>query len=122
MALKNRDLNSVLVGYFNLARIHFKADELNNAKVYLNLSDSVANAVDAKKWKIDIQEKYVEIHKQTGNYQQALHHHELYTAYKDSLLNKESLQKMADLRTEYEVGQKQAEVDLLTAEKRTQQI
>ncbi|MTI19670.1 HAMP domain-containing histidine kinase, partial [Fulvivirga sp. RKSG066] len=29
---------------------------------------------------------------------------------------------MADLRTEYEVGQKQAEVDLLTAEKRTQQI
>lgn len=34
----------------------------------------------------------------------------------------ESVQRMSDLRTEFEVGQKQAEVDLLTAEKKIQQF
>ena len=31
-------------------------------------------------------------------------------------------QRMADMRTEYEVGQKQTEVDLITAEKKTQEV
>jgi two-component system, NtrC family, sensor kinase len=57
-----------------------------------------------------------------GNYKSALEYHKEYAVYRDSLLNRETIQKMADQRTEFEVGQKQTEVDLLTAEKRTQKI
>jgi len=52
----------------------------------------------------------------------ALKYHELYVVYRDSILNRETLQKIADQRTKFEVGQKQTEVDLLTAEKKTQRI
>ncbi|GAB4233611.1 MAG: hypothetical protein Tsb0034_06910 [Ekhidna sp.] len=43
-------------------------------------------------------------------------------AYKDSIQNIETTQKIADLRTEFEVGRKQAEVDLLLEQKRNDQI
>ncbi|MCR9254420.1 MAG: HAMP domain-containing histidine kinase, partial [bacterium] len=43
-----------------------------------------------------------------------------YIAYRDTINNEETIRKMADLRTEYEVGQKQAEVDLANAEKEAQ--
>ncbi|WP_170148153.1 tetratricopeptide repeat-containing sensor histidine kinase [Marinoscillum furvescens] len=55
-------------------------------------------------------------------FEQAMYHAFLYMNYKDSIQNMEKLNELADLRTEYEVGQKQTEVDLLTAEKKTQQV
>ncbi|MEQ8925101.1 MAG: HAMP domain-containing sensor histidine kinase [Fulvivirga sp.] len=63
-----------------------------------------------------------EINQRQGDYKKALEFHKEYTVYKDSTLNSDVIQDMADLKTEFEVGQKQAEVDLLTAEKKTQQI
>lgn len=66
--------------------------------------------------------KLYEIMQAKGDYQSALAYHKKYVAYKDSVLNLETVQKMADQRTEFEVGQKQAEVDLLTAEKKIQQF
>ena len=52
----------------------------------------------------------------------AYHYHKQYVAYRDSINNEETIQKIADLRTEYEVGQKQAEVDVLTAQQRTERV
>ena len=57
-----------------------------------------------------------------GFYQDALTYHTKYIAVKDSITNAESIQKMADQRTQFEVGQKQAEVDLLTAEKKIREV
>lgn len=45
-----------------------------------------------------------------------------HVAYKDSLTNISSVQKMADIRTDFEVSQKQLEVDLLNQQKKTQTI
>lgn len=45
-----------------------------------------------------------------------------HVAYKDSLTNITSVQKMADIRTDFEVSQKQLEVDLLNQQRRTQNI
>ncbi|WP_222933147.1 ATP-binding protein, partial [Fulvivirga aurantia] len=61
-------------------------------------------------------------YKQQGDIEKAFSYQSKYYTYRDSLINAEQIRKLADLRTSYEVGQKQAEVDLLTAEKRTQQI
>ena len=45
-----------------------------------------------------------------------------HVAYKDSLTNITSVQKMADIRTDFEVSQKQLEVDLLNQQRKTQNI
>lgn len=50
-------------------------------------------------------------------YDSAYFYHVIYADYSDSLKNIETVQKMADQRTTYEVSQKQAEVDLLERQK-----
>ncbi len=64
--------------------------------------------------------KLSELYQATGDYQKAYNYQSQYIAYRDSINNEETIRKMADLRTEYEVGQKQAEVDLANAEKEAQ--
>lgn len=62
-----------------------------------------------------------EIYRDRKEYQKAYAYHTQYIAYKDSIQDEETTRKLADLRTEFEVGQKQAEVDLLAIEKRDSQ-
>ena len=59
---------------------------------------------------------------QLGELGTAIHYQTQYYQYRDSLINAKQIRKLADLRTEHEVGRKQAELDLITAEKRNQQI
>lgn len=61
-------------------------------------------------------------YQQNGELAKALEYQSKYYTYRDSLINAEQIRKLADLRTNFEVGQKQIEVDLLTAEKRVQKI
>jgi signal transduction histidine kinase len=57
-----------------------------------------------------------------GDVNKAMDFQSKYYNYRDSLISTEKIRELADLRTEFEVGQKQIEVDLLEQEKRTQQI
>ena len=49
-----------------------------------------------------------------------MQYYKSYIVYRDSINNINSVQKMADLRTAYEVSQKQVEVNLLNQQKRNQ--
>jgi signal transduction histidine kinase len=62
------------------------------------------------------------LHQEAGEFEKANRYQTQYHAYKDSIQNLEATQKLADLRTQFEVGLKQAEVDLLLAQKRSNQI
>jgi len=53
------------------------------------------------------------LYKISGRFDSAYYYQSIFIAVKDSINNIESVQKMANLRTEYEVGKKQAEVDVL---------
>jgi signal transduction histidine kinase len=59
---------------------------------------------------------------EVGDLNKAMDFQSKYYNYRDSLINTEKIRELADLRTEFQVGQKQIEVDLLEQEKRTQQI
>jgi len=54
--------------------------------------------------------KLSELYHQAGNTNEAFRHYKNHIAYRDSLNNIESVQKMADLRTDYEISQKQIEL------------
>ncbi|MGW8316152.1 MAG: tetratricopeptide repeat protein, partial [Bacteroidales bacterium] len=60
------------------------------------------------------------VYEQAGNPDKALNYYKNYVIYRDSLKNIETVQQLADLRTNYEVSQKQAEVDLLNQKRKTQ--
>ena len=66
--------------------------------------------------------KLSELYEKSGDPIKSLNYYKNHIAYRDSVNNLISIQKMADLRTDFEVAQKQAEVDLLNQGKRTQNI
>ncbi|MBT8313204.1 MAG: tetratricopeptide repeat protein, partial [Maribacter sp.] len=62
------------------------------------------------------------LYEQAGNFAESYKYFRNHIAYRDSLNNIKSVQETANLRTNYEVSQKQAEVDLLEKESEIQQL
>ncbi len=60
--------------------------------------------------------------KEVGEFESATDYLVQHHAYKDSIQNLQTTQRLANLRTEYEVGQKQSEVDLLLEQRRSNRI
>lgn len=116
------DYYAISIFYTIMADIYLERGEVNQALNTARESLEMALEYDLQEQVRDAHRKLYEVHKQLGNYEQALQHHEEYLVHKDSLLNLREVQRMSDLRTEYEVGQKQAEVDLLLTEKHYQEL
>jgi class 3 adenylate cyclase len=66
--------------------------------------------------------KLSELYEEKGDQANSYKYYKVHIAYRDSVKNIESVQQMADLRTNYEVSQKQTEVNLLNQEKKNQRI
>lgn len=62
------------------------------------------------------------LYEAAGNYKEAYKAYKDYIVYRDSVTNLQTIQEMAELRTDYEVSQKQTEVDLLAQQKANQRI
>jgi adenylate cyclase len=63
-----------------------------------------------------------ELYQKSGNISESFVYYKKYIVYRDSINNLESVEKIADLRTDFEVSKKQGEVDLMYQEKRSQKI
>ena len=105
-----------------MADIYQQKGDFNRALQYAGKSYQVAKELGLKEQIRDASLKLSELYQSIGDYEQAYAYQSQYIAYRDSINNEETIRKMADLRTEYEVSQKQAEVDLLETQKRIQQI
>ncbi|NNL91356.1 MAG: tetratricopeptide repeat protein [Saprospiraceae bacterium] len=66
--------------------------------------------------------KLYEFNKHIGDYETALSNYVEYETYKDSIINIESVRDLANQEADFELSQKQLEVDLLEQEKKTQRI
>lgn len=105
-----------------MASIYQQKNELPEAFRYARSALDLALKDGLKKRIRDASLKLSELYDNAGDYEKAFHFQSQYIAYRDSINNEETIRKMADLRTEYEVSQKQAEVDLLNVQKRNQQL
>ncbi|HLO79998.1 MAG TPA: adenylate/guanylate cyclase domain-containing protein [Chitinophagaceae bacterium] len=70
----------------------------------------------------DANHRLSELYEKTGRLDLSFKYYKDYIAYRDSVNDINAVQKMADLRTNFEVSQKQVEVDLLNQQKKNQQI
>ncbi|UII24519.1 tetratricopeptide repeat-containing sensor histidine kinase [Fulvivirga maritima] len=116
------DKYPVAVYNISMADIYKDRGEYKKALEYAQSSFDVAIQEGFKEQVRDASQKLSEIYAELGDYQRAFDYQGKYFAYKDSVVDQETIRKMADMRTEYEVNQKQAEVDLLESEKRRQSI
>jgi serine phosphatase RsbU (regulator of sigma subunit) len=66
--------------------------------------------------------RLAKLYQASGKYDSAYHYQSIYINANDSIKSVKNIQKMADLRTEFEVAKKQAEVDVLRKNKLIQLI
>ena len=96
--------------------IYREKRDYRSAIQYAKRSLSIATKYGLKEQIRDANLLLSELYEPLGDTDESLKYYKGYTAYKDSISNVGVVQQMARMRTEYEVDQKQAEVDLLEKE------
>jgi signal transduction histidine kinase len=96
-----------------MSKILLKTEKLNSAKEFALECYHEAYRAGLKEQIRDASALLSDINRKLGNFEEALHYQTSYINYKDSIKNEEIIRKMADLRTEYEISQKQMVIDLL---------
>ena len=109
--------------YYNqLSNIYLEESNIDEAEVYVNKSLVLAKENGLKEQIRDAYFILYQISNDREAYKQGLEYQSNYHAYKDSIQNQETADLLANLRTEFEIERKQAEVDLLLEQKRNNQI
>lgn len=106
----------------SMCDIYIEKKEEPAALNYAQKSLKLAQEHGLKDQISDANLKLSQLYETAGNPGESLKYYKDHIAYRDSVKNIRSVQKMADLRTDYEVSQKQAEVNLLNQEKRNHRI
>jgi two-component system NtrC family sensor kinase len=105
-----------------ISDIYLEKGDFDRALQYAQHSLDIATDHGLKEQIRDASLKLAELYEYKEEYQTAFEYQKQYLAYRDSINNEETVRKMADLRTEYEVSQKQIEIDLLESRQRMQNI
>ena len=105
-----------------MADIYLKQDKITTAVDYAQQSLDLAKKQGLKKQISESNLKLSDLYEQLGNADMTLSYYKNHIIYRDSLINIENVEKAADLRTNFEVSQKQVELDLANQQKRNQRI
>ncbi len=96
--------------------------EIKEAIVCATKGFGSAKKIGIKEYERDAAHTLSRLYEISGMYDSAYHYQSLYISANDSIKSDENIQKMADLRTEFEVAKKQTEVELLERNKLFQRI
>lgn len=105
-----------------MSDIYLKRNNWKKALAYAEESLSLAQKYGLKEQLSNSNLKLSELYQKSGNFKESLHYFKDHIVYRDSVNNIEMVEKMADIRTNAEVAQKQIEVNLLNQQKKTQKI
>ena len=112
----------ICVYLISMSDIYLQKGDNTSALNYAKRSLDLAKQYGLKEQISAANHKLSELYERQGDHRSSLSYYKDYINYRDSISNLKSVQLMADLRTNFEVSQKQVEVDLLKQEKRNQKI
>ncbi|QYA26466.1 tetratricopeptide repeat protein [Gramella sp. MT6] len=119
--LKKLEDYSPISVYLNyMSDIYFRKNKLDKAFSYAEQSLGLAERYNLKKQISEAHLQLSELNKNRGDYKNAFNNYENFVLYRDSINNLETVQEMARLRTDYEVSQKQVQLDLVEQQRKTQ--
>ncbi|MGL1885185.1 MAG: tetratricopeptide repeat-containing sensor histidine kinase [Reichenbachiella sp.] len=98
-----------------IADILIQKEQYTQAEKYLIETLAYAQKYGLQERLRDASLKLATLYEKQQVYQKAYDYHKQYLSYRDSINNESTIREMADLRTEFEVGQKQVELDLEAA-------
>ncbi|MEQ8239581.1 MAG: tetratricopeptide repeat protein, partial [Cyclobacteriaceae bacterium] len=104
--------------YNNLATIYWEESNPAEAIIYATKGLELAQQEGMKEQIRDASYLLFSAYKNTAQFEKALKYQSLYFEKKDSIQNLESTLEIANLRTLFEVGKKQSEVDLLLEQRK----
>ena len=119
---KTKDYYPISVYLTYMSDIYLRKGDFPQALKYANRSLDLAEKYGLKEQVRDANFKLSELSDYNRNFEASNTYLKNFYIYRDSLLNLESIEHMADLRTDFEVSQKQAEVDLLMEKQKNQRI
>lgn len=105
-----------------LSDIYANKENWDQAFTYTEMSLDLALKYGLKDQVSEAYLQLSELHENHGMPLVSLENYKQHIIYRDSVSNIETVREMADLRTDYEVAQKQVEVDLLNEQKKNQRI
>jgi two-component system, NtrC family, sensor kinase len=109
--------------YYNqLGNIFLEEKDQKKGIIYTTRGLQMAKEEGLKEQARDASYLLFLLHQSIGEHRKAISFQTQYYLYKDSIQNLETTQQLANLRTGFEVGQKQAEVDLLIEQRRGNRI
>lgn len=114
------DYYPICVYLLCMADINYEKGEDGKALNYAMRSLTIARQYGLKEQIRDGSLKLSEIFERSGNPAESYKYYKNYIVYRDSINNIKTVQSMANLRTDFEVSQKQLEVDLLNHQKQNQ--
>jgi serine phosphatase RsbU (regulator of sigma subunit) len=105
-----------------MSDIYLKQNDFATALAYTKRSLELATASGLKEQIAAANLQLSALYELAGNPEEALRYYKNHILYRDSIQNLEAIQQMADVRTDFEVAQKQIEVDLLTRQRKNQKV
>ncbi|MEM9341327.1 MAG: sensor histidine kinase, partial [Bacteroidota bacterium] len=115
------DFYPVCFYLLSMADIFWEREDIIEALAYAKKSLKLGTQYNLKQQISDANQKLSELYEALGNSTKSLRHYKDYVAYRDSVTNLETIQKIADQRTEFEVGLKESEIETLEKDKQLQQ-
>ena len=103
-----------------MSDIYLNRDDWSTALSYAQKSLDLANKYGLKKQISESSLQLSQLYEKAGDLVSSYKHYKVHIVYRDSVKNLEAIEQMADQRTNYEVSQKQIEVDLLDERRKNQ--
>lgn len=105
-----------------MSDIYLRQNDFTTALSYANRSLDLATTYGLKEQISEANLQLSKLYEHADNLEESYKYYRDHITYRDSVKNIEAVQQMADLRTDYEVSQKQSEVDLLNQKRKNQRI
>ena len=105
-----------------MSDIYLKKKDWSSALTYAQRSLDLSKKYGLKKQIGDSNLKLSELYELKGDLPSSYMHYKDHIAYRDSVINVKNIQEAANTRTNFEVSQKQVEVDLLEERRKNQRI
>ena len=119
---KEEDYAPICEFLTGMSDIYAEKENFSTAIEFAILSRDLAKAYGFKNEIREANFRLSNIYDKTGNIPESYKHYKEYILYRDSVLNVSTAQTMAGLRADYEVAQKQVEVDLLNQQRKNQKL
>jgi len=116
------DYYPVCVYLISLSDVYLQKNKIDKALSYAKRSWQLAQQHDLKEQIRDANLKLSELNQKDHDPEQAFNFYKKYIAARDSINNINNVQEMANLRTNFEVAQKQKEVNVLHQQKYMQKV